>query len=282
MYGDLLADESTLDSAEKERYQALYCGLCRTLGKRYDLPSKLGLSYDMVFLVMLLGSLYEPAEDCGQERCPVHPIKPHAYACSVCTDYAADISVALSYHKLLDNWIDDRSIPSRAAAAALKRSYETARIRAPRVCETIERELTALGQLEHERSQNVDKVAACFGRALGEIFAWRDDFWADQLRAFGMHLGTLVYLMDAACDVERDRRRNSYNPLIATGIDPVRAHDALANVAGAAADAFERLPLERDLHLMRSVVYAGIWQPYNKAYGNADGSDRALDGRQDE
>ena len=236
----------------------------------------------MVFLVMLLGSLYEPAEDCGQERCPVHPIKPHAYACSVCTDYAADISVALSYHKLLDNWIDDRSIPSRAAAAALKRSYETARIRAPRVCETIEHELAALGQLEHERSQNVDKVAACFGRALGEIFAWRDDFWADQLRAFGMHLGTLVYLMDAACDVERDRHRNSYNPLIATGIDPVRAHDSLANVAGAAADAFERLPLERDLHLMRSVVYAGIWQPYNKAYGNADGSDRALDGRQDE
>ena len=57
MYGYLLADESTLDSAEKERYQALYCGLCRTLGKRYDLPSKLGLSYDMVFLLMLLGSL---------------------------------------------------------------------------------------------------------------------------------------------------------------------------------------------------------------------------------
>ena len=78
MYGYLLASEADLDTQEKERYQALYCGLCRSLGKRYDLPSKLGLSYDMVFLVMLLGSLYEPAEDCGQERCAVHPLSNHA------------------------------------------------------------------------------------------------------------------------------------------------------------------------------------------------------------
>ena len=280
MYGYLIASEADLDAQEKERYQALYCGLCRSLGKRYDLPSKLGLSYDMVFLVMLLGSLYEPAEDCGQERCAIHPMSSHAYAQSICTDYAADISVALSYHKLLDNWKDDRSISSRAAAAALRRSYGTARIRAPHACEAIERELARINTLERERSDRIDQVAACFGRALGEIFAWREDFWTPQLRTLGMHLGTFVYLMDAACDVERDRKRSSYNPFIVAGIDPAAARDALANAAGMAADAFERLPLERDLHLMRSVVYAGVWGPYNKRYGQAEAQPH--DGRPDE
>ena len=278
MYGYLLANEPDLDEAEKQRYQALYCGLCHALGERYDLPSKLGLTYDMVFLVMLLGSLYEPAEESGQRRCAVHPVKPHAYVRSACTDYAADISVALAYHKLLDNWVDDRNIPSRAAAAALRRSYETACARAPRACGAIERELAAIDALEQEGSPHIDQEAACFGRALGEIFAWRDDFWSSQLKTLGMHLGAFVYLMDAACDVERDRRHNSYNPFIMAGIDPVAARDALANEAGMAASAFEKLPFERDLHLMRSVVYAGVWGPYNRRYGEAGSEARG--GRQ--
>lgn len=268
MYGYLVADESALDGAERRRYQELYCGLCHALGARYDLPSKLGLSYDMVFLVMLLGSLYEPAEDTGSARCPVHPLKEHTWCRSVCTDFAADISVALSYHKLLDNWVDDRSVSARAGVAALRRSYGTARLRAPRACDAIERELARLSELERAQSARIDEAAACFGRALGEIFAWREDFWAPQLRAFGAHLGGLVYLMDAACDYGRDRKRESYNPFIASGIDPGGARDAIESVAGAAADAFERLPLERDLHLMRNVIYAGIWAPYNRCYGN--------------
>ncbi len=275
MYGYLVADESALDEAEKARYQQLYCGLCHALGTRYDLPSKIGLSYDMVFLVMLLGSLYEPAEDTGSERCAVHPMKEHAYCVSSSTDYAADVSVALAYHKLLDNWVDDRSISARAGMAALKRSYETARLRAPHACSAIERELARLGELERADSDRIDEAAACFGRALGEIFAWRDDFWAPQLRTFGLHLGGLIYLMDAACDYEHDSKQESYNPFIASGIDPAHARDAIANVAGAAADAFERLPLERDLHLMRSVVYAGIWTPYNRCYGTETESDDA-------
>ena len=33
-------------------------------------------------------------------------------------------------------------------------------------------------------------------------------------------------------------------------------------LAAGVAEAFERLPLERDLRLLRSVVYAGVWQKY--------------------
>ena len=35
-----------------------------------------------------------------------------------------------------------------------------------------------------------------------------------------------------------------------------------SDLAGVA-EAFERLPLERDLRLLRSVVYAGVWQKYH-------------------
>jgi hypothetical protein len=45
------------------RYQAYYCGLCRTLKERYGDLGRLTLSNDMTFLLILLSSLYEPEED---------------------------------------------------------------------------------------------------------------------------------------------------------------------------------------------------------------------------
>ena len=46
---------------------------------------------------------------------------------------------------------------------------------------------------------------------LGEIFAWREDIWAEELRYFGFYLGKFVYLMDAYEDFETDKRKNAYN-----------------------------------------------------------------------
>ena len=36
--------------------------------------------------------------------------------------------------------------------------------------------------------------------------------------------------------------------------------------AADAANTFERLPLEQDLHLLRSVLYEGVWIQFNQTY----------------
>ena len=36
-----------------------------------------------------------------------------------------------------------------------------------------------------------------------------------------------------------------------------------------AAEAFDALPLERDLDLLQSVIYSGIWQKFNALYSKA-------------
>ena len=43
---------------------------------------------------------------------------------------------------------------------------------------------------------------------------------------------------------------------------PEAVRESLELLAASVAEAFEKLPLERDLHLLRSVVYAGVWQKY--------------------
>ena len=287
MFGYIVANIEDLSVEEKVRYREVYCGLCRTIGEQCGQPSRAALAYDMAFLILLYQSLYEPSEQSGEERCAAHPLKPHTFSINSYTGYAADLTVALAYHKCLDNWADDRSVPSRAGAAALEKPYRAIRERLPRQCAAIERELAAIGELEKTVGAPPDAAANHFGALMGELFVYEQDRWADELRRLGAHLGRFIYLMDAACDFDQDRKSNSYNPLVSMGIEPRDAEVALSVMIGEACEAFEKLPLEQDLHLMRSVLYAGVWQKYNVQYKKEDKdarlleSDAALAGKED-
>ena len=59
-------------------------------------------------------------------------------------------------------------------------------------------------------------------------------------------------------DYEDDRASGSYNPLVAMDMSAEDMREDLHLLAAGVAEAFERLPLERDLRLLRSVVYAGV------------------------
>lgn len=80
MFGFVLPNLDSLDEEEKQRYRAVYCGVCRSIKDRYGQLSRLTVSFDMTFLALVLGSLYEPSESLGSKRCPIHPTKPQAFA----------------------------------------------------------------------------------------------------------------------------------------------------------------------------------------------------------
>lgn len=282
MFGYVIPSLDTLPPHEQVRFKAAYCGLCSRLAKQNGQMCRLSLSYDMVFMALVLNSLYELPEESGEMRCPLHPTKSHLFACSKAFDYAADLSVALAYHKLADDWADDRSAKARAAMAALEGSYREAKKRQPQQCAHIEEAMASIQTLEAQakasqqaqalgytaplHAVSPDAAANRFGLLLGNLFAWEDDFWADGLRLFGARLGKFVYVMDAAMDLEADEKSGSYNPFVAMGTAPDDTRDVLEMLAAAVADAFERLPLERDEHLLRSVLYEGMWARYNGKY----------------
>lgn len=267
MFGFILPDIESLEDEEKKRYRAAYCGVCRSLKQRYGQLPRVTVSFDMTFLALVLGSLYEPQETKGAARCPLHPAKPQAFAQSEYSNYAADLSVAFAYHKLLDDWHDDHTIKSRAAAFALAGAYRKAKKRIPQECRAIEEALAEIQDmekqlLEQNESLPLDAPANRFGLLLGDIFAHKNDFWVTDLRRFGARLGKFVYVMDAAMDLEEDLRTGSYNPFKYMDHDPQALRDNLEYLAASMTEVFERLPLERDLHLLRSVLYAGVWQRF--------------------
>ncbi|WP_278979921.1 DUF5685 family protein [Adlercreutzia equolifaciens] len=300
MFGFVVADAGALSEKEKERYRAVYCGLCLALRDRYGQLSRACLTYDLTFFVLLCNSLHEPVETQGASHCVMHPAPapPRPWARSAWTDYAADLSVALAYHKVLDDVADDGDLKARAAERLLAGAYERARTRIPEQCAEIERAMAAIRAIEGSRRNSAaalsgDAEATCisplsadaadaalafdpdaaaneFGRMLGRLFAHNQGFWAETMEELGRGLGRFIYLMDAAVDFADDTASGSYNPFVALGSDAEAMRATLALAAADAATPYERLPLVQDAHLMDAIIYSGVWAQFNKAYPPQD------------
>jgi hypothetical protein len=268
MFGYVQANLSDLSGEEQERYKAAYCGLCRTLGQRHGISSRLSLTYDLTFLTLLLSSLYEPEEQTEDFRCGVHPRRKGHFMTNSCTEYAADLTVALSYHKCLDDWNDDGNLARKCYASILEKQYPAVQTAWPEQCKAIEQGLQELSEIEQARLDDPDAGAKCFGRLMESLFLYKKDRWEGQLRALGNGLGRYIYLADAAVDLERDRHRGSYNPLVGLTATPEEFRSMLMTVLGAASQAFEELPLVQDIHLLRNILYSGIWIKYNQGMQN--------------
>jgi hypothetical protein len=266
MFGFVVASVTSLSDEEKVRYQAVYCGLCRRLAARYNQVSRLALTYDLTFFVLLCDSLHEPPETTGEEPCVMHPLKAMRYAESPWTDYAADLSVALAYHKCLDDVADDNSLRGRTGAAALKSAYQVCCGRIPQQCDAIERAMEEIRVIENTPEAPPDGAAHAFGALTRELFRWNQGYWEDTMAHLGDVLGQFIYLMDAACDYEDDAKRGSYNPFVALKSTPEEMREVLELTAAETSTWFERLPLEQDLHLLRSVLYEGVWIQFNRGY----------------
>ena len=128
MFGYVRPAADRLTQEQTDLFRSAYCGLCRTLGRRYGLPARMILNYDLAFLAILLagGSGFS----CARHRCPVHPIR--GCPCgeeNPALDAAADLSVILTWWQLRDGVTDHGffgGLKYRLAALLLRRSYRKA------------------------------------------------------------------------------------------------------------------------------------------------------------
>ena len=266
MFGFVVANPEELTKEQKDRYTAVYCGICRNIRTCASNASRLGLSYDMVFLALVLMSLYEPEEISGGKACSLHPIHPRPWVENEFTQYAAEMNVALAYYNAMDDWQDDKSLAGRSLAAVLRPHLEPIRQHWPRQCAAIETCLKNLSQLEKENCANPDAPAGCFGQLMGELFVCREDLWRDCLYQMGFSLGRFVYLTDAAVDFRKDVRKQKYNPFAAMGHEENQAlwEQYLVLAMARCTDYYERLPLVQDKALMDNIVYSGVWGNYRR------------------
>lgn len=267
MFGYININQKELSEENKKAYQAYYCGLCRKLKTNCGVKGQMLLNYDMTFLIVLLTGLYELENETSEMVCALHPTKKRTIWTNEVTDYAADMNLILAYYNLIDDWKDDKSYPKKAFAKILEKDYKRVLDKYPRQVKAIENYMEKTQQTEERGETNLDLVAGLTGEMLGEVFCWKEDEWAEELRTLGFYMGKFIYLMDAYEDYESDVQKNVYNPL--TFMDQEEAQDLdtwcrliLTSMMSECAKSFERLPILLHADILRNVLYSGVWTKF--------------------
>ncbi|MDO5409648.1 MAG: DUF5685 family protein [Lachnospiraceae bacterium] len=272
MFGYVNVNQQELKIREYRRYRGFYCGLCRSLRNNYGITSRLSLSYDITFLVILLTSLYEPQTTEKMLRCPVHPAHKQPELSNRYSDYGADMNLLCTWYLAKDRTLDAKDMKEKLTGGGLsalyRRAFKQLKLKYPGKISRIEDYLKQLHQLEKEGCTDLDLMSGISGHITSEIFAPRQDEWTSELQLVGFFLGKFIYLMDAWEDIEKDKKEGKYNPLlpIYEKEDPEHfneiCHSYMTMVMADCAAHFERLPLIEDAEILRNILYSGIWTRY--------------------
>ncbi len=275
MFGYVNVNWKELQEAQKQRYGAVYCGVCRRIREQSGQASRLGLRYDVAFLSLLLMSLYEPEEISGPNACMLHPISKRPWVDNRFIAYGADMNVALAYYNCLDDWQDDKKHTAKWMAQVFGKNMARIEGEYPRQCQAISRCIAELSRLERENCPNPDETANCFGELMAELMVYEPDLWERDLRQLGFQLGRFIYLLDAAVDFKKDKKQGNYNPYIAMGLeheDWWRWEDYLVLTMARCTESYERLPLVQDKDILDNILYSGIWVHCKKEKEEAMGT----------
>lgn len=267
MFGYININRGELSPENLAIYQSYYCGLCHSLKKNSGIKGQMFLNYDMTFLIILLTGLYE-LEDVSKEFvCPLHPGKKRRDRINAATEYAAEMNVMLAYHNLEDDWRDDKAYVKYTISQVIKKDYKRIVEKYPRQAEAVERYMERLRACEQNKEFNLDLIAGLTGEMLGEIFVWKEDVWADELRCMGFYMGKFIYLMDAYEDLDKDEKNKKYNPFIKMRAENPGDYETLSkliltSMMSECSKSFERLPILLHAEIIRNILYSGVWSKY--------------------
>ena len=274
MLGYIRTDAPELRLRDGECYRAIYCGLCRQMGKCTGQCSRLSLSYDFAFLAAFRMSLTNETITLEKKRCLVHPLKKrNTVLNSPALAYCADASAILTYHKCRDDVDDEKGLKklrAHLASGFFSPAYRRAKRRYPELDATVRSLLQELRQYEKDATTppSADAPAAIFANLMGAVCA--EGLTGTEARiatSFGRAIGHWIYLVDAADDYRRDLADGSFNPFVRLFGDGMTKEDAesiatsLKRYLADAENAFlliDNFPAPEVREILCNILYLGL------------------------
>ncbi len=272
MFGYVKVNSGELKVREHELYKGAYCGLCRSMGKCTGQCSRMSLSYDFAFLVMLRLALTDTKMSFSQKRCLAHPLKRrNVMDRNDQLDACAYAAAVLGYHKIRDDLCDERGMKKLKARLyyPFVRSWRKKSLKAGyrELDEKVSKALEALSELEKRRLPSVDEPAAIFGQILSDITSFGLTGTEERIaRELGRCVGKWIYIVDALDDCVEDMEKGRYNPfLLLYGRVPQKNEfEGIANAIKvellAAEAAMDLLETEKEpvKNIIENILYLGM------------------------
>ncbi|MBQ3052965.1 MAG: hypothetical protein IJD55_04630 [Clostridia bacterium] len=276
MFGYVRAAKPELKVKEYEMYKAVYCTLCKTLGKSYGFLARLTLSYDFTFLALLNMSLKDTCVCIEKKRCPFNPFKK----CNYCKnkedlEMPAAAAMIMLYYKLNDNIADEKGF-KKIGYKLIKPFFSSARKKASKKYPKIEGIVSAYienqTRLESKNCSNLDEISDPTAKALSQILMLCSDDNTQKriLDRIGYCIGRYIYILDAACDLEKDIKNNSYNVLKEGYTGKFKDYieekvlPQLYFCINEAASAFELLEIKKYKTILGNIIYLGLEETFKK------------------
>lgn len=223
MFGYISPDAPYLFKKDETLYQALYCGLCKSIGKGCGQTARTALTYDMAFTSALIHNIKGEDVQIKKQHCIVHPFKRRPMALPDETTIALGcVNTVLTYFKLLD---DKQDGEARGVLRHLyKAGYKRAIKRHPKIGEIISRFIKEQAELEKQNCDSIDMACeptAVMMREAGRYLL--GNFSTEHTDNLFYHIGKWVYLIDALDDYDKDVKKGRYNVLYNVYKAPARA-----------------------------------------------------------
>lgn len=223
MFGYLQVQKSELKVREYDSYKAIYCGLCKQLGKDYSFLTRLSLSYDCTFYAMLVMSVSRSCQGFVSKKCTCNPLKKCNFALCSSDSYnkAAAFSVISAYYKIKDDIADGNFLKKLRSYIVLPLFSRWRKIAVKKFgydeLDNIVSDMLAM-QFKNEESDvlTIDSAAHPTALMLAKLFESeaKNEIDSRVYYEFGYQIGRWIYYIDAADDLNQDIKNNNYNPFV--------------------------------------------------------------------
>ena len=214
MFGYVRADTPYLYIKDDNLYRAMYCGVCKGISEVCGQSARMGLSYDVTFLSIILHNLAGIDVTIEKSHCLTHCIRSRQMAnVDEMTRQLGALNTALVYYKYTDDIADgDRG---RGKRLWFKKGFRRVKKLYPEIAEIVRRNMQAQEEIENAEVDSVDRAADATANMLAEFC---DYALGDKTTEFSHNLfytlGKWIYLIDALDDYDKDVKKGAYNPFI--------------------------------------------------------------------
>ncbi len=214
MFGYVKPDLPYLYMKDNTLYKALYCGICKSIGKCSGTCARFTLTYDCAFLSAVIHNILGKDVVIKREHCIIHPItkRPIAKPDDISISIGA-LNVILAYFKIVDDINDNGR--GRLAKLLLNGAFKRAKKREPELERIVRENYAELSRLEKAGESSIDRIADPFANLLAQL---SDELLGDKKTQesyqFFYNFGKWIYLIDALDDFDKDIKKKNYNVFV--------------------------------------------------------------------
>ncbi len=212
MFGYVRADTPYLYIKDDNLYRAMYCGVCKGIGQVCGQAARMGLSYDVTFLSVILHNIAGIDVTIEKSHCLTHCVRSRKMAeVDELTRQLGALNTALVYYKCTDD-IEDGD-KGRLKRLWFQGGFHRAKKKYPELERIVRENLAKQAELERANTDSFDRAADCTANMLAAAC----DYMLGEKATPATHnlfyaVGKWIYLVDALDDYDKDVKKGAYNP----------------------------------------------------------------------